>query len=73
MKETKIDFWGWTLIISLFIILSVGGYFSYKSINYKILTQLENQPLVLPTPIPPASSSATVTSSPSPTQSPDKK
>jgi len=60
MKETKIDFWGWVLIISLFIILSIGGYISYKSIDYKILTKLESQQLVLPTPVPfnPATPSA---------------
>jgi hypothetical protein len=71
MKETKIDFWGWTLIISLFILLIVGGYLSYKSIDYQILTKLENQKLVLPTPIVQASPSAT-TSLPSTTPLPSK-
>jgi hypothetical protein len=60
MKETKIDFWGYVLIISLFTMLTIGGYISYKSIDYKILTKLESQKLILPTEIPfnPATPSA---------------
>ena len=68
MKETKIDFWGWVLIISFLIVLSISGYISYKSIDYKILPKLESQQLVLPTPAPlnPATPSAqTATSTPS--------
>jgi len=69
MKETKIDFWGYVLIISFFIILSIGGYISYKSIDYKVLTKLESQELILPTPIPQASPSAqTATPSATPTE-----
>lgn len=74
MKETKIDFWGWFLITSLLILLSIAGYSAYKSIDYQVLTKLESQQLILPTetPLQNATLSAT-TSSPSPTQSPDKK
>jgi len=74
MKETKIDFWGWTFIISLFILLIFGGYLSYKSIDYKILTKLENQKLVLPTEVPfnPATASAQASPSATTTIAPQK-
>jgi hypothetical protein len=49
MKK-EIDFLGYTLIISLFIVLAIGAYLSFKSIDYKILDKLEAVPLNLPTP-----------------------
>ncbi len=57
MQPQKIDPIGYTLIIIFFVLLSYAGYLSYKSIDWTVLTRLESQKLVLPTPI----------SSPSPT------
>jgi len=52
MEKPKMDIYGLMLLLALFVALSIGGYISYKSINYGILTQLESQQLVLPTPMP---------------------
>jgi hypothetical protein len=49
MKK-EIDFFGYTLIISLFIMLVIAAYLSFKSIDYKILEKLEASPLDLTTP-----------------------
>ena len=50
-NKNNIDFWGWILSISFLILLTIAGYLAYKSIDYKVLTKLENTPLILPTPI----------------------
>lgn len=65
MEKPKIDLWGILLLVAFFICLSIGGYLSFKSIKYDILTQLEKVPLILPTPIPlnSATPSATTTQS----------
>ena len=49
MKK-EIDFLGYILITSLFIMLLIATYLSFKSIDYKILEKLEAVPLNLPTP-----------------------
>jgi hypothetical protein len=49
MKK-EIDTTGYILIISLFIMLIIAAYLSFKSIDYKILEKLEAVPLNLPTP-----------------------
>jgi hypothetical protein len=50
-KENKIDFWGYLIIGFFLLLLSYAGYLSYKSIDWTVLTRLESQKLVLPTPI----------------------
>ena len=59
MELKRLDFWGYLIISVLFLLLSYAGYLSYKSIDWTVLTRLESQTLVLPTPIP-ASPSATL-------------
>lgn len=44
------------LIITLLILLTIAGYYSYKSIDFDVLDRLEKQPLILPPP--PATDSA---------------
>jgi len=56
--ESKKDIFGTTLIIILFLLLTIAGVISYKSIDWTVLKRMEDQKLILPTPIP-ASSSAT--------------
>lgn len=51
---------GAIIITVLFILLAIAGFISYKSIDWDVLTRMENTPLVLPTPIP-ATTSATPT------------
>jgi hypothetical protein len=46
------DIIGPTLIILLFIFIIIAGIISYKSIDWTVLQRLENQQLILPTPIP---------------------
>jgi len=55
-----IDPVGYCLIGLLLLLLSYGGWLSYKSIDWTVLKRLESQQLILPTPIiaPPATSSA---------------
>jgi len=48
------------LILIFFILLSYAGYLSYKSIDWDVLTRLEQQPLTVPAP--PSTSSASVLS-----------
>lgn len=55
MKNEKIDITGIIIITFLFILLTVAAYISYKNIDWKVLEKLENQELILPTPIPPQS------------------
>ena len=40
------------IIATLFILLAIAGYLSYKSIDWDVLKRMEEIPLVLPTPIP---------------------
>jgi hypothetical protein len=49
------------IIAVLFILLTIAGFISYKSIDWNVLKRMEQVPLVLPTPIP-ATNSATTTS-----------
>jgi len=59
------------LIFFLFIFLTIAGIISYKSINWDVLKIMEQQKIILPTPIPqiPISTvSATSTSSSSSNQ-----
>lgn len=49
MKK-EIDTTGYILITALFIMLAIGAYISFKSIDYKILEKLEATPLNLPAP-----------------------
>jgi hypothetical protein len=59
-KASPIDPFGYSLIGLLLLFLLYAGYLSYKSIDWTVLTRLESQKLVLPTPIiaPPATPSA---------------
>ncbi len=49
MKKDSI---GIILLSVLFILLVVTGIISYKSIDWEVLKKIENQKLILPTPIP---------------------
>lgn len=54
------------LIAILFILLTIAGIISYKSINWDVLKIIEQQKIVLPTPIlEPLVSSESATASPS--------
>lgn len=55
----KKDIVGPILLFLLFILLTVTGFISYKSIDWTVLNRLENQSLTLPTQI----STTTATSS----------
>ncbi|MFA6250506.1 MAG: hypothetical protein WC686_03285 [Candidatus Shapirobacteria bacterium] len=48
---TKIDWVGVSLVSLFFAFLTYAGYLSYKSIDWDVLKRIENQQLVLPTPI----------------------
>lgn len=59
------------IIAILFILLSIAGYISYKSIDWDVLKRMEQVPLVLPTPVPstsattnPTVSTATISATP---------
>jgi hypothetical protein len=47
------------IIAVLFILLAIAGFISYKSIDWDVLKKIEQIPLVLPTPIPPANNATT--------------
>lgn len=49
--QNQLDFWGYLIITIFLLLLSYAGYLSYKSIDWTVLTRLESQTLVLPTPI----------------------
>lgn len=51
MKQNK-NIIGTTLIIFLFVFLTIAGIISYKSIDWDVLKRVESQQLILPTPIP---------------------
>lgn len=51
MEPKKLDFWGYLLISFFLLLLTYAGYLSYKSIDWTVLTRLESETLVLPTPI----------------------
>jgi hypothetical protein len=61
--DNKLDFWGYLIIGFFLILLSYAGYLAYQSIDWTVLTRLESQKLVLPTPIiaTPSASTATPT------------
>jgi hypothetical protein len=48
----KKDIFGPTLLSLLFIFIIIAGIISYQSIDWTVLKRLENQQLILPTPIP---------------------
>ncbi|MDD4937654.1 MAG: hypothetical protein PHX34_01345 [Candidatus Shapirobacteria bacterium] len=52
MEPKNNNIFGYILIIILFILITVAGYFSYQSIDWNVLKKIESQPLILPTPIP---------------------
>ena len=66
MNQNK-DYIGNILVLILIILLAVAGYFSYKSIDWKVLNRIESQTLSLPTQTPtiqnPATQSAQTISS----------
>jgi hypothetical protein len=59
MEPKKLDLGGYLIVGLLLLLLSYAGYISYKSIDWTVLTRLESQSLVLPTPLP-ASPSAVI-------------
>jgi len=67
MENKESDLIGNILIVSLLLLLSIGGYISYKSIDWTVLKRMEAQPLLLPTPAPVATESAQIVASPSAT------
>ena len=58
MTQNKDDKIGLTLIFTLFILLSIAGYLSYKSIDKDILHKLESKTLIVTTPVPISTQSA---------------
>ena len=61
MTENQKDPIGMSLLLILFILISILGFIYYKSIDWNVLKRLEQTPLILPTPIP--SSTATPSAS----------
>lgn len=59
METKRIDFWGYLIIITFLSLLGYAAYISYKSIDWTVLTRLESETLVLPSPVV-ASPSATI-------------
>jgi len=51
-NKKKIDIIGIISITTLFILLTIAGYISYKHIDWDVLKRVEQQELILPTPIP---------------------
>jgi len=64
MNQNK-DHIGNILILILIILLAIAGYFSYKSIDWKVLERIESQTLSLPAQTPATPSAQTQTSTPS--------
>jgi len=64
MNQNK-DYIGNILVLILIILLAIAGYFSYKSIDWKVLNRIESQTLSLPTQTPATSSAQIQTSTPS--------
>lgn len=52
MQSQKVDLIGYIFVFSLLTLLAYAGVLSFKSIDFRVLEKLENQTLVLPTPIP---------------------
>lgn len=59
-QKSTIDPVGYLLICLLLSLLSYAGWLSYKSIDWTVLKRLESQQLILPTPIPAATTSASM-------------
>ena len=55
----KKDIIGSILLTSLFILLIIAGNISYQSIDWQVLKKIENQKLILPTPIVTTSNTST--------------
>jgi len=74
-ENKKPDYVGNTIIFILFGLLIYAGFISYKSIDKSVLTRLESEKLMLPTPIPTsvATQSAIATNSATSTASSTKK
>lgn len=51
MNNSKPDYFGTTLLITFFALLTYAGYLAYQSIDWTILQRLESTKLILPTPI----------------------
>jgi len=51
-QNQTVDWIGVCLVAFFFILLSYAGYLSYKSIDWDVLKRMENQKLILPTPLP---------------------
>lgn len=49
---------GYVLSIILLALLSIAGYISYQSIDFDVLKRMEEQELILPSPIPPQTQSS---------------
>ncbi len=60
---------GAIIIFVLFILLTIAGVISYKSIDWDVLKRMEQIPLVLPTPVP-ATTDATSSAAPTTIVSP---
>lgn len=55
------DTFGYLLIISLLILITIAGIYSYKSIDFAVLDKLEKEPLIIPDP--PSTNSANIKTS----------
>ena len=64
MNQNK-DHIGNILVFILITLLAIAGYFSYKSIDWKVLNRIESQTLSLPTQTPATPSAEIQTSTPS--------
>ncbi|MFA7676304.1 MAG: hypothetical protein WCY28_02780 [Candidatus Shapirobacteria bacterium] len=51
-ENKKTDHVGNIIVFVLLSFLIFAGYLSYKSIDWEVLKRLENEELILPTPIP---------------------
>lgn len=51
-ENNKTDHIGNIIVFILFGLLFYAGFLSYKSIDWKVLENLEKDPLILPSPIP---------------------
>jgi len=61
-ENKKPDYIGNTIVFILLGLLLYAGYLSYKSIDWTVLKRLEEETLILPTPVPatPATQSAQI-------------
>lgn len=64
-ENKKPDYIGNTIVFILLGLLIYAGIVAYKSIDWSVLTRLESQQLILPTPIPTSAATPSATASPS--------